>query len=182
MQVHVCVDLTGPVGLVSFAVNDRWCGEAFRLPRPGTELRVFPHILVKNTAVRVTFGGDGQLEGPVGSFRPWQVTSCCEQTVSKPESGKTIRFRNISTVWLQESCNRAAMHSVQLCTINSPPSMDKHGVAAVCGQCAAALLPFAGPGSEAGPVRGAAAHRNARYRLRFHPGLYEHCQNPARLI
>lgn len=85
------MDLTGEVGLVSFAVNGRWCGEAFRLPRPGAELRVFPHILVKNTAVRVTFGGDAQPEGNVGSFRPWQVCfssftmvlilhDCCERS------------------------------------------------------------------------------------------------------
>ena len=74
VQVHVCVDLTGEVGLVSFAVNDHWCGEAFRLPQLGTALWVFPHLLVKDIAVRVAFGTDGQLkQGPVGSLRPWKA-------------------------------------------------------------------------------------------------------------
>lgn len=78
-QVHVCLDLTGPIGIISFGVNASWVGEAFRLPplQPGVQLKVFPHLLVKNMAVRVTFGaGPVQPPGHMGSFRPWQV--CCK--------------------------------------------------------------------------------------------------------
>lgn len=78
MQVVVCVDMTGPAGTVSFAVNGQWFHQAFTLPprQPNSEFLVFPHVLIKNAIVRVEFAGASARQPiqQVGSYRPWQVT------------------------------------------------------------------------------------------------------------
>jgi len=80
-RVTACVDLTaGGAGTLSFAVNGRWQGEAFRLPAAQSisGAALWPHILVRNMVVRVDFSGahaPQPLPHQAASYRPWQLAA-----------------------------------------------------------------------------------------------------------
>ena len=79
-QVTVCLDLTGPVGILAFAVNGDYQGAALELPRPhdirGRPVPFLPHVLLRNMNVAVDFARAGAAlsNAPISPpFIPWQV-------------------------------------------------------------------------------------------------------------
>ena len=58
-KVGCYLDLDSDVCTLSFTVNDAWFGPAYELPRPArSQTALLPHILLKNTKVKVDFSGE----------------------------------------------------------------------------------------------------------------------------